>query len=107
RCIRATLEVARAQEELANETANLGEKKLTEVQVFARMVQKSGEAMKQGTTMFKQRVAEVRERDPDDRPGAPQEAVNFQKEALRRLDQLLEALKQEPGLAMRPPGGGG
>jgi len=104
----STLGLSRAQRELGDETANLAEKKLAEAQVFARLLQKTAQTMERASEKFKERVEEAdKETDPKNRPGMSEEAMKLQKDALRRLDQLLEALKQEPGMAMRPPGGGG
>jgi hypothetical protein len=103
--IDSTLQLSGAQEELSTETTNLAEKKLSEAQVFGRMLQKSAAAMKQAGAKFKERAVDADDVDGrlDLKPA--EEAVELQKDAIRRLDQLLDALKEEPGRAMRPPGG--
>src|SRR5262249_34682029 len=93
------------QKSLGEEAATLAEKKLTEARIFGRMLQKSAEAMKQAAAAFNERAEEALA-DPMDLRAA-EEGVKLQQKALRRLDQLLEALKQEPGAVMRPAGGGG
>jgi hypothetical protein len=98
-------QLGHAQDQLGDETKTLGEKKLAEARVFGRLVQKAAEKMKQASAKFYDRADDAKD-DPKDLTPAV-EAEKLQKEALRRLDQLLEALKQEPGMAMRPPGGGG
>jgi len=96
-------QLGRAQDELGDETKAFGEKKRAEAQVFGRLLQNAAEAMKGAGAKFNDRAEEAKD-DPNDLTPAT-EAVKLQKEALRRLDQLLDALKQEPGMAMRLPGG--
>ena len=105
RLIESTLSLGRAEGELSNEAANLAEKKLAEAQVFGRLLQKSAKAMKDAGEKFTDRAKDAVEFPEDLKPA--QAALELQKLALHRLDQLLEALKEEPGKAMRPPGGGG
>src|SRR5262249_46825023 len=95
------------QKQLGEETANLAEKKLADAQVFGRMLQKAADTMTRAGGKFVQRAKEANEEQGFENTTRAEEAENLQKEALRRLDQLLEALKQEPGAAMRPAGGGG
>jgi hypothetical protein len=103
--IDSTLQLSRAQEELGTEASGLAEKKLAEAQVFGRMLQKSADAMKQAGVKFKERAVDANDVDGSQDLSPAEDAVKLQKEALRRLDQLLDALKEEPGMAMRPPGG--
>jgi hypothetical protein len=106
--LRSMLDLSRTQKELADATASLAEKKQPEAQVLARVLHRAAEIMNEASARFKERAVEVKEApDARDLPGPPEEAVKLQKDALRRLDQLLEALKQEPGMVMRPAGGGG
>jgi hypothetical protein len=105
--IRSTSQLGRAQEELSAEASALAEKKLAQAQVFGRMIQKSAAAMKDAGAKFKDRAREATTVDGSEDLSPAEDAVKLQKEALRRLDQLLEALKEEPGKAMRPAGGGG
>jgi hypothetical protein len=95
------------QKELGEETAGLGEKKLAQAQVFGRLLQKTAEVMRQAGASFKERARRGNEEFDDVRPD--EQGSRLQQEALRRLDQLLEALKTEPGAVMRPAGnrGGG
>ena len=100
------MDLGNHQEELGDETAILADKKLTEAQVFSRMLQKSARAMKESGAKFKERAKEANTVDGRLDLTPAEDAVKSQKEALRRLDQLLDTLKEEPGMAMRPPGGG-
>jgi hypothetical protein len=106
--LRSMLDLSRAQKELADTTASLAEKKQPEAQVLARVLHRAAEIMNEASARFQERVVEVKDApDARDLPGPPEEAVKLQKDALRRLDQLLEALKQDRGMVMRPAGGGG
>jgi hypothetical protein len=73
--------------------------------VFGRLLQKSAKSMKDAGAKFKDRAREANTVEGSQDLSPAEDAVKLQKVALRRLDQLLEALKEEPGKAMRPPGG--
>lgn len=91
------------QTELADEMAAKAKERLAGAQVFGRTMQKAADAMKRAAD----RIAERRDaavKAPED-VSMDAEAVRSQKEALRRLDQLLDALKPESGMAARQPGG--
>jgi len=103
--VRSTKELGRAQEQLSEETKAFGEKKLAEAQVFGRLLQKAADKMKQAGDRFVDRADQAADEPMDLTPAT--DAKKLQTEALHRLDQLLEALKEEPGKAMRPAGGGG
>jgi hypothetical protein len=110
------------QKSLAAETASLG-KKLESARVFAHILQKTVKAMEKATDRMQKRLEVARDR-ADDRDLTPDqiaqenqadaETQQFQKEASRRLDRLLEALKNEGGMTkppenqdQQPEGGGG
>jgi hypothetical protein len=93
------------QRQLGQETTRLAENKLAQAPAFARMVKKAASAMEQAGQKFSDRFERAKEERDDVR--ADPDASNLQREALRRLDQLLDALKQESGVAMRPRGGNG
>jgi hypothetical protein len=71
------------------------------------LLQKTADVMRQAGASFKERARRGNEEFDDVRPD--EQGPGLQQEALRRLDQLLEALKTEPGAVMRPAGnrGGG
>jgi hypothetical protein len=90
------------QKALGEETTALGEKKLTEAQVFARLIKKAGGAMADAGEKMLQRRERAIQEPSDLEPN--EQAAKLQRQALRRLDQLLEALKPESGMALRPRG---
>jgi len=107
-----------AQKELSKETMGIAKDKLEGAKVFAHLLNKSAEAM---DLAAKQMLASAKEDDA--RQGgqdglnlaaqtrAAADMENLQRTALRRLDQLLDALKEENGKMMRAnnqgQGGGG
>ncbi|HZT80237.1 MAG TPA: hypothetical protein VFA26_08445, partial [Gemmataceae bacterium] len=108
--------LAEAQGEtgLAGETASLAEEKLKGAPIFAKTMKKSADAMKGAAEKIIEHRQQVSDGGKAETP-AGAEAARLQKEALRRLDQLLEALKEEPGAPLRAqkkkqdgqqPGGG-
>jgi hypothetical protein len=98
-------DVARNQEHLGNEVAEIAKKELTGVPVFAGLVKRSATAMADAS----KRLAEVRmSPEPAKLPDA--EAARLQELATRRLDQVMNALKEDTGggrMARAPAGGGG
>jgi hypothetical protein len=90
------------QKGLADETAEVAKKDLGGAPVFARIVRRSGEAMEKASERLAAMVTQPPELDalPDE------EAGRLQQEALRRLDQLLAAIK-EATESPAPLGGGG
>jgi hypothetical protein len=97
-------DLARNQQGLGQETAGLAKDKLTAAKVFARLLQRAAEAMEhagEGMTEHRQSVS----RDPAN-VAEDEESAKLQQEALRRLNQLLDALKTERGqrLAGQPGG---
>lgn len=105
------LDLAEAQKGLAQETTNLADQKLAGARIFSRIMHKSAEAMEQA----RGRMAQWRQQAIDrldeglDVPAenvADQETQQLQQAALRRLDQLLDALNQDKGNSSRASGGG-
>lgn len=93
------------QRDLGKETAKLAENKLAQAQVFARMLRKAAEAMEQAGDRISQHSREAGAADKAETE-AGAEAFKLQQEALRRLVEVLEALKPEPGAPLRPGQGG-
>jgi hypothetical protein len=82
---------ARNQKELGSEVADVAKKELTAVPVFARLVKRSAESMEQAG----ERLDGLKASDPrsEDLPDA--EAARLQARSVRRLDQVIESLKDE------------
>ena len=102
-------DLARQPEDLGSETANSGGKELASTPVFARQIQRAAEAMKQAANAIKR----CTRTSSNGEPPAPADVTRrggrrgLQKEALRRIDQLLDALKTETdALAKRNSSGG-
>jgi hypothetical protein len=94
-------DLAGVQESLGKETRNLAEEKLEGAPVFARIMGKSAASMEQAAERIKKHQADVNDRPDQLAPDKP--AEKLQRDALHRLEQLLDALKPEKGLAQ---GGG-
>lgn len=91
---------------LARELSNIAEKKLDAAPVFARVLRKTAEAMEKASQRFLEHRDEAR--DTSQAETAPgKEALAQQKDALRRLTQLLETLKQAQAAPQGGGGGGG
>jgi hypothetical protein len=114
RGLRASLtDLARFQQDLGTETASSAGKELANTPVFQKQVQRSAESMGLAGKRLEEMYKSINNRTPplpEDLPDA--EATRLQNESLRRLDQLLEALKSETeALAKRAAsegaGGGG
>jgi hypothetical protein len=102
-------DLARAQKVLAEDTSNLAEEKLKDARVFARLLHRAADAMQQAEERIQKRQKESFERWDRGMPldvaaenAADLDIQKAQGEALRRLDQLLEALKPEKNVAFRP-----
>ncbi len=94
-------DLARNQKGLASETRQVADDKLSAATVAARILNKSAEAMdRAGQLLEERRQPENRSQNAD----GDAEIGRAQREALRRIDQLLEAIKPEN--AGRGPGGG-
>src|SRR5438552_4675788 len=106
RSLQASLgDLARTQEELGQETRGLAENQLAAAKVFARLLTKAADTMNQAGQRFQERL-----RSAQDHPQqliADDRASKLQKDALRRLDQLLDALKAEKGMRQTQAGQGG
>jgi DNA repair exonuclease SbcCD ATPase subunit len=94
------------QKKLGEETARVAEEKLAGAPVFARVLEHSAQAMERASDhLQKHAKLAFQEKKPETPDGA--EAARLQKDALRRLDQLLEALKEATDQPMRGGRGGG
>jgi hypothetical protein len=82
--------LAENQKGLGDEAAELAGKELTGTPVFARQLRRAGDSMRQAARRLVRMVKE-----PPAAAALPDETVGrHQQQALRRLDQLLEALKE-------------
>jgi hypothetical protein len=88
-------DLARTQEELGQETRSVAENKLAGAKVFARLLTKAGDAMTQAGKGFDERLKSAQENPK--LLTADGRASKLQRDALRRLDQLLDAIKEEKG----------
>jgi tetratricopeptide (TPR) repeat protein len=100
---RSLLGLGENQKALGGETAEAGRKELTGTPVFARMVKRAGEAMDQAG----ERVERVARRAPAADALPDEELTRLQAEALRRLGQVIDALKSDDGPPPRLAAGGG
>jgi hypothetical protein len=102
-------DLADAQQGLAQETMNLAKQRLSGAKIFSRIMIKSAEAMEQAQDRMKKQLLELKDRADFDVPAentAYQETEHQQQAALRRLEQLLDALKQDKGSSARAGSGG-
>jgi hypothetical protein len=101
-------DLARNQKSLGDETARPAEKRLSEAPVFARLLKKSSEAMQTASEHLEEYLKKAALQPAQVVPD--EETPRLQQEALRLLEQLLEVLKPDAGLALRRRGedsGGG
>jgi hypothetical protein len=95
--------LGRNQKNLGEETQRLADEKFAGAKVFKHLLTRSAEAMQQASDRIEER-ADAAEKRPDltlDLPAeqtADEETQKLQRAALRRMDQLLDALKPENGL---------
>jgi DNA repair exonuclease SbcCD ATPase subunit len=94
------------KEGLAKDLSELAKKKLEGAPVFSRLLQKTGDVMEDAA----QRLKDHREQAKDG--GKPEseagtDAARLQKEALARLEGVLQTLKEEQNAPMGGGGGGG
>ena len=87
---------------LAGETADVAKKELATTPVFAKIVEKAAKKMEEAGA----RVEALKLEKPafDQLPDA--ELLGLQRDALRRLDQLLDAVKSEVAALQKNSGGG-
>jgi hypothetical protein len=97
--------LASVQESLGKETRNLAEEKLKGAPVFARLMGKSAGSMEQAAERIKDQLATLADRP--DQLTLDEPARKLQGSALHRLEQLLDALKEEKGMARGGGQGGG
>jgi hypothetical protein len=111
RPVRTSLNDLRQQQQaLAGDVRALLEKKFADAAVFGRMLKQSADAMDLAAKRMDNRLeaAEVGPFDPELEDIADAGIQGQQKLAVKRLDQLLEALKPDkPGEAPPPPAAGG
>jgi hypothetical protein len=95
-----------AESGLAKELTGLADKKLEGAPVFARVLKKAAEVMEQASQQLRKHSADLKE-EPTTEAGT--EAARLQKDALARLETVLQALKEEQNapLARRDDDGGG
>ncbi len=101
---------AEAQRGLAEESLGLAERDLASAEVFARQLRRAADAMKLAVDAFDRHYEAMKEKLEETTPAA--EGERFQKQAQRRLQALVDALKMEDGEQARPArganqGGGG
>jgi hypothetical protein len=115
------ISLSEAQKGLGEETGGIAGEKLEGTKVFAHLLSKSAEAMKQAAARMEARLNQPDPGEPapnDGEPGlnlpaenaADSETQKLQRLALRRIDQLLDVLKTDGGFgrqAAKPSGGGG
>jgi hypothetical protein len=96
------------QKGLGEETVDLMKKELTGTPVFRKLVEKAAEAMEQAGKRAEEMFQTVKPDGAADKIKLPDaELAKHQKEALRRLDQVLRAIKEEIERPEPQPGGGG
>jgi hypothetical protein len=97
------------KEGLAKDLAALAEKKLEGAPVFARLLKKTSETMEQASKKLMEHQQSVRDQHDKPETEAVADAARLQKEALDRLNGVLQTLKEEQNapLAQRNGGGGG
>jgi hypothetical protein len=111
-------ELSRSQGALAKETRALAEERLGSAKVFAHLMEKAAGAMEQAGDHAAERLDQAQQRLDASETGEPEldvaaeqtadeETQTHQREAVRRLDQLLESLKPDAGGGPRPGGGEG
>lgn len=91
---------------LAKELSNLADKKLEGAPVFARLLRKTADVMDQAGQRLLEHRNQVKDGGkPETEAGA--EAERLQKEALARLEAVLQTLKEEQNAPQGPRNGGG
>ncbi len=96
-------DLSRAQEGLAQESRSVAERDLTSTLVVARMLRRAADAMERASKRFLAEREQIQDHPESTEPD--QQAVEAQSEALRRLQQMLDAIKQEAEASSRPAGG--
>jgi hypothetical protein len=105
---KTTVELQRLAENqnlLGEDVADAAKDKLAAAKVFAQALRKCADTMKRAGERMRERYKKANEQ-PDD-ISVDEEANRLQKESLHRLEQLLEALKSETGVAARQRGRNG
>src|SRR5205085_11401585 len=94
-----------AQKGLGEETAKVARDKLGDAVVFGRILRKTARAMDDAGQRIGERFEDVSK--APEHTQADGQIGRRQQEAVRRLGQLLEAIKPDAGVPQRQPGGGG
>lgn len=112
---------AEGQRQLGQDTATLAKEKLDGAPVFARVLDRAAQAMQQASQRLSEHSQALQPRrkaalldeqakslqwQPEDE-AAFERVAKAQQNALRRLDQLLDTLKEQSAGGMRNGGGGG
>lgn len=110
---------ADAQQSLGDETERMAKEKLSGAKVFTHLLTKAAAAMQQASTRMLQRLDKAGERiestpageeptlDVPAEQAAQEETLRLQRAALRRIDQLLDALKPDAPSARGSSGSSG
>jgi hypothetical protein len=89
-------DLARDQQQLGADTSSSAGKELASTPVFQKQVQRSAESMVQAGKRLEEMFKAIKNETPPPLEDLPDsEVTRLQKESLRRLDQLLDALKSE------------
>src|SRR5207248_8413920 len=116
RALQASLRgLTESQRGLGDETERMAKDKFEGAKVFAHLLSKSAAAMRQACDRMSERLDKAQEQ-LDSAPGgdevkldvpaeqdADTQTQRLQRTALRRLEQLLEAVKPDGNRAQRPP----
>lgn len=98
--------LAKPQHDLSRDTSDLAEKKLAGAKVFARLLEKAAAAMDQAHEQMQKRFKTASNPiDVTAETAADAVIQERQREALRRFEHVLEALKPENRVAQRPMAG--
>lgn len=97
-------DLARAQKGLGEEVTDVARERLGGAPVFAKVLRKAAEAMEKAHDRMLERQQELG-LNPDD-VKSDEETAALQQDALRRLTQLLDAIKEEENRGPRGGGGG-
>jgi hypothetical protein len=99
-----------SEEGLAKELDSLNEKHFRSMKIMAKMMEQASEAMRQAAGRLEIQLDDLRDRGEFDAANDDKfkaEVLKWQEMALRRLDQFLDAIKQDKGDATQDGSGGG
>ncbi len=99
------------ERELAEELRAFADKALKDLPVFDRLAGQSADAMERGAKYIGQRLDDILNDpefyDPETEKVTHERMTKPMKTALRRLDQILDSLKEDPKAQAKKDGGGG